>query len=802
MNENEINSNVEQNVQNNIESLPMNDTIPETVPEVSETNNTLTEPEKPKKKGGLLKGLIIFLIIVLIIGGIIFGGYKLYKKLTTIEDPFPDIDTIGKENTDTTDSYDIESSFSYNLENDYSNGTINTDEYLSQLAYSIFEPNKLDSKYQSLDIDYANPRDLFEKFSEYSSELSADTYAYIFNKYIGDYIEWDDEDSGVSKNTSSTSYEIQKVARGGESTTSPYAKLTKVKLSSKGHFLLYYTDSGRNAISDDKVEKLANHLEKVLVKYEKNYGVKFTYKNGLGSGKITKTYAEMRAEKLLEKNGIDKKYVVTAMPIYLVDLSYLDTPAFYVGSTYFGSLNADDIAKLAATIDSISPGWLSGDDSEQMQTSLKSLQYTYAVPYININANEQYIEDAELISAHELFHHFQYLICGDGSYKKCQSDLFTLETTANLASAYHSDINKIGTALTAHSHYYNLLTETSIDNVGKGYAAFTFANNYAEVVPNGMNTIFQSIKYKDTLDYLYSNSKGKYKDAMLLTAERSLTLDYKNKQLLPYSKNNSSYPTYPKAHGSINVNHRENIHYSSSQYYYVKPSDLLDYKMYLKAGEYTDHEITVLFFVQENNKYRKVYSQSLDDEFVISFDDWTAYDKIAISIVETSISNKDAYYNINTSTSSLIPNKVTITPKSLGLKEPTKSKTDAIMCYKIENEEIFETGYQVYVNLDNNQKIDDMILKGTVRFKNYDPNDPVYKFAKNTATAVLFAVRIKYKEQFKSVRINTYDTGDSYYIILKVKKNFDEAFRNSFNAEPTDRQSIINAIEAQGFICE
>ena len=59
MNENEINSNVEQNVQNNMESLPMNDTIPETVPEVSETNNTLTEPEKPKKKGGLLKVLII-----------------------------------------------------------------------------------------------------------------------------------------------------------------------------------------------------------------------------------------------------------------------------------------------------------------------------------------------------------------------------------------------------------------------------------------------------------------------------------------------------------------------------------------------------------------------------------------------------------------------------------------------------------------------------------------------------------------------------------------------------------------------
>ena len=76
---NNINSDLEQTVQNNMEELPTSNTIPEPV-------QTYTEPPKKKRKG--LKGLIIFLIIVLIIGGLIYGGIKLYKHLTYVDDPF------------------------------------------------------------------------------------------------------------------------------------------------------------------------------------------------------------------------------------------------------------------------------------------------------------------------------------------------------------------------------------------------------------------------------------------------------------------------------------------------------------------------------------------------------------------------------------------------------------------------------------------------------------------------------------------------------------------------------------------
>ena len=139
MNENNIN--VEQE---NMEVLSKENTI-------QETQAPLESPKK-KKKG---KGVIVFLLIVAIIVGIIFGVKYFLNKSNDFEDPFPDIDYIGMSDEDYLKKYDIDNSFTYNIENDYANGVITKDQYLLQLAYSIYEPNKMDDKYKSLTNDYA-----------------------------------------------------------------------------------------------------------------------------------------------------------------------------------------------------------------------------------------------------------------------------------------------------------------------------------------------------------------------------------------------------------------------------------------------------------------------------------------------------------------------------------------------------------------------------------------------------------------------------------------------------------------------
>lgn len=796
-------------------------TVTETVVETPVTEPTITVPLEPKKKKKGLKGFIIFLIVVLIIGGLIFGGIKLYKHLTYVEDPFPDIDSIGAV---TEEPYDPTNSFTNSIKFDYENGYINTDQYMMQLAYSIFDSNKLYDKYKSLDNDYANPRELFDTYEEKAPELSDETKQYIISKYFGDFIIWDtgdDNETDANKTTSSTfNYEVKKLSRGGSDAAIPYGTLKNVRLSSGGHFLLYFSTTGENAISEENAVAVGEHLEKVIKQYKKNYGLDYEYTNYYKNLETKLTNSDFysydptltpfanlsraEAEKLLKNQGIDKKYLDTAMPLYFLNMGDANVPAFYTSASISESkyLDLNHVAQLFQTAMYDIHNIVNPDDIVNIQQS-GTAAFTYAFPYIVINSGEEHLYNQQLIGAHELFHHYQRYICGDGGYEGvCNSGGFTIETTADMASVQNSGIDELGTSLTVHSAGFTKLSETSINKVGEGYGGLVFASNYTEVVPNGTNIMLQSVKYEDPLSYIYNSSNGKYRDALTLTAERLLTLDYKYKQLLPYSKGNSWSPTLPSSHGDINVNHRESINYSSMQYYYVDPSTLGESKIYFKAGEQTPHELTLLLFVKEDNKYKKVYSHNLDEKFVIKASDWTAYDEIAFSIVESSIYNDNVYYNLETSPN--IKDEVTVTPKSLGLKEPDQSKRKAntIMCYQIEDTEYFKTGYQVLINLDKDQNIDNMLMKGTLKVKDNVIATKAFDIAKKTAPGILLGIKIRYKQMLKNVRITTTETDDSWTVLFKVTKDYDGAFTSTFGAAGNSKEEIINLIKAKGFTCE
>ena len=786
-------------------------TVTETVVETPVTEPTITVPLEPKKKkGGFLKGLIIFLIVVLIIGGLIFGGIKLYKHLTTIEDPFPDIDSYGAVT-------ETKPSFTATIDADYANGVINKDQYLMQLAYSIFEPSKLDAKYSSLNNDYLNPRDLFEElFSSNIDEISTQTKAYIYGKYIINYAQWDpsldEEEGNVSKVKDS---KIQKVVNANPQT------LNKVKLSKNENFLIYYTTTGDNAVSEEAVSLYADFLEEHVKNYKKKYGLDFKYEQKYEAGFFETDIgriAKGRATALLIKNGISPEYMNSAMPVYLLNMGDLPVPAFYASSANTrADLPYDDMVfqalmevgcvepRFAIDNGKVNPTNLTPEELEIAKTEFCSAALSYAFPYIVLNSGEKNPDNTNLISAHELFHHYQHYICGEGEYDGCKSGLFTIETTANLAATKITDVDSVGTRITNHAYLvnaYKLFEQNVHDNAGKGYGAFVFGYNYATTVPNGLNIINDSVKYEHPLNYLYSTANGKYKDAFLATAENYLTLNYDSKQYLPYEIDNTWSLTYPIAHGDINVNHRERINYSSMHYYYVDPSTLGESKIYFKAESGTPHEMTLLLFVKEDNKYKKVYSHNLDEKFVIKASDWTSYDEIAFSIVESSIENLNAYYNLETSPN--IKDEVTVTPKSLGLKEPDQSKRKAntIMCYQVEDTEYFKTGYQVLINLDKDQNIDNMLMKGTLKVKDNVIATKAFDIAKKTAPGILLGIKIKYKQMLKNVRITTTETDDSWTVLFKVTKDYDGAFTSTFGAAGNSKEEIINVIKAKGFTCE
>lgn len=796
INQNQIETPVEQTVEPVQGVEPVNTIQPEASTIVQPSTPVMNiEPEKPKKKKKGLKGFIIFLIVVLIIGGLIFGGIKLYKHLTYVEDPFPDIDTIGvsKEHKD---------SFLISLESDYKNGVINKDQYLMQLAYSIFEPAKLDVKYNSLDINYVNPNDLFDMFIDSKEgELSPDTAAYISKLYFMDYIQWESKfDFDDEKSSKAFSPMIKKVANDNPTT------LNKVKLSKNKNFLIYYTTTGENAVSEETASVYGDFLESHVKNIKKVYGLDFKYEQKYTEYTQTPAgiYAKICAAQLLTNNGIDLKYMDSALPVYLINMYDLDVPAFYTPATDNNSVT-QYLMTMAYTFPELAIGEdYTEEELKQFRYQTGSARFTYAFPYIVLNASTENVDDIKLLSAHELFHHYQQYICGDGKYAECASDRFTTETTANLVAINVANAENVGTQINNHAYqvnYYKLM-ESSIDAVGFGYGAYVFAYNYSNIVPNGAYILNQSMKYEDPLSYIYKNSKGKYKDALLTTAEKNLTLDYKNKQVLPYEIGNTWSLTYPTAHGDINVNHREAITDSSMHYFYVDPSTLGESKIYFKAGEQTPHELTLLLFVKEDNKYKKVYSHNLDEKFVIKASDWTAYDEIAFAIVETSITNDNAYYNLETST--IIKDDATVTPKSLGLKEPdqSKKKANTIMCYQIEDTDYFKTGYQVLINLDKDQNIDNMLMKGTLKVKDNVIVTKAFDAAKKIAPGIILGIKLRYKQMLKNVRITTTETDDSWTILFKVTKDYDGAFTSSFGPAGNSKEEIINTIKAKGFICE
>ncbi len=788
MNDN-INSNLEQNVQNNMEELPTSNTIPEPV-------QTYTEPPKKKRKG--LKGLIIFLIIVLIIGGLIYGGIKLYKHLTYVDDPFEDIDSIGEDNLRNAIYAEEDNSYSSlgQLELDYKNKVITADQYATELLYLTYDQGKVSPEYGYLGLEQVTPTYLFSELEPIMKDLSPETLQNIAEYYSTLYnTKWDFGDLNETSSNSLYNYKVNKVVY------TPAADpnyLSEVKLSRNGNFLVYYSKKGKNAITEERAEQISNHLEDVVDRLKKEYGLKYKFE-AQDPWKIRALGHSNLLEKLLEKNDIDTKYLDTAMPIYVIDLE--DTGGVL---GYYNPWTLATFQVFAEINMTIPTGKEFFDPTLSTQTTTMATTYTF--PYFVINSAAD-STGTDLIGSHELFHHYQCYICGDGKYETCAGTKFITEITAQETAVRTAGKNETGTFLNTWSYRYAKKTDISLEESkhkgNLGYAEFPFAVNYEKIVKNGANKMFQAMKYENSIKYLSEQSNGKYKEVMETTAEKFLTLDYDNKLVLPTNKDGTI--VYPRNYWFKNEvgnphffeNKTFTINHSSMQYVYLNPGDYpdLNNSVYLKSSS---KDVSVIFFVKRNNKYYKVYKQDLDKEFVIEPKQWTSYDQIALAIVDSSVEGTNTYEGAILSTSDKEP---TITPDGLKKEKDNNLPLEENTCYQVEDNDLFKTVYQVKYGLDDEGKLNEMYIKGSIRIKNYDPKDPAFKIAKNTVNALMLGIRVKYKQMLKNVRIKTYDTGDTYTILFKVTKGYDEAFRNNFGSDPGTKEEIKSIIQSKGFIC-
>lgn len=748
--------------------------------------------KKKHKKLFIILGIILAIIILIVV------IIKICTKNNVFDDPFEDYESLATLNGyKTTNEYEIEEYYVIDkIEEDYNNHILSNDEYIMQLAYSLYDYEKLDSKYKGVSNKYNEPKKLLEKIVSIENKLSKETIEYAIKKITLSDIVWDVQDENPSKTNNNVDGKVVPL----KEKFGKVNKLDKVKISSGNHFLVYYTNDGNNAVTDERAEKIATYLESVITMYKEKFGLDYKFeldKKIFNSKKEKKCPSKLtsvgKACALLEKNNIDIQYLETAMPVYIVDTDSKNSGllGYYVPIL-------DDFSLGLSRVSAV----LFGDD---IGASTYSAVTTYSFPFFAVNSKITEENNFEITLAHELFHHYQKYICGNGKYDLCKSTNFTTETTANYAasSVVEPDpaLIKIGTGLNWHSTYTTTYADTSLDILGinykkeaVGYGQYVFAHQYAQIVPNGTKYLFESMKTIDTLKYLYDNSNGKYKDVMIRYAEKLLTQDYENKYLISLDEGTIYYPRNYAEIYTVDDIQEYSINYSSMNYFYVKPLNYDENTQITFSGP--SNNLTLILFVKENNAYKPVYTHSLENEFVININEFGYYEEVAFGIVNSDITN-NIKYKVEVKTNGT--KKPTVTVESLGLKRVTDA--DMITCYTNEENSVYRIFNQFKVTFDRKEQINSMHMKLTLKLLNGDKDDISFKIAKKLSTGAAYLE--KYIVYYDSdIKIMKKEDSENYSLVLKYNRNYKKLLGKEYKDTETEKYYAIKLLLEEGYKCK
>ncbi|MBP5416286.1 MAG: hypothetical protein J6Y58_02065, partial [Clostridiales bacterium] len=177
---------------------------------------------------------------------------------------------------------------------DYNNGKISMDEFVK---LNIDNPN-----------DYV-PIDLF--MYNNIDQLSESTLTYYLEQinlpdvtFDPDKENEDDDDSNVGLFAKPV-YAAEKLKN-----------LDKVVLSENGHFFVWYTTTGKSAITEEQAESIAKNLEATVDAYKDIFGCEYKFEPMLLSEKPNK-----KQQKALNKYNIDAEYFEKAMHVYVYEFS-------------------------------------------------------------------------------------------------------------------------------------------------------------------------------------------------------------------------------------------------------------------------------------------------------------------------------------------------------------------------------------------------------------------------------------------------------------------------------------------------
>lgn len=484
---------------------------------------------------------------------------------------------------------------------DYNNGKISMDDFVK---LNIDNPND----YVPIDLFVCNNIDL----------LSESTLAYYLEQinlpdvtFDPDKENTDDDDSNVGL--------FAKPVYADEN----LKNLNQVVLSGDGHFLVWYTTSGKSAITKEQAESIAENLEVTVDAYKDIFGCEYKFEPVLLSEKSR----YKNQQKVLNKNNIDVEYLEKAMHVYVYEYSG-DSTAQY-RSRRVASDVQEKILKLY------------GKDGEG----------SVVLPYIRIRPSSlSDIESASQLINHELFHHYQIEVLE--GHSNPITDFRILEATANLASALatpkvSSEGFLNGWAHTAQKYADRLFSEEFIKKYESeggenrvSYALFVYLYHYSNCVDNGMEKILESIYQKDGFEYLYKAATlDELAKVQEIVALKNITQNYSNKNFIAAPSDISDWFIPIKAILAQQIpnggrSFSTKLPRLAMEFYRVTNSTA-------EAKLEKNNNIAAYLFKEENGRFEVIDKLASDsNEYVF---DLTEYDLMYLVIANTSLTTENEY---------------------------------------------------------------------------------------------------------------------------------------------------------------
>lgn len=827
---------VSDNVSNNVETVSSEvatNEIDKT--QIKENTEVEIKDKKPinKKLLFIIIGALIAIITVVVI--IIIVVNKKSEDSKSFKDPFIGFSAEGFEEISGGSSlaskykdidYQTIIQKGDQLKQDLDDGTITPNEYIKQLAYKVYGDKKLVSKYKNSDIYFPDMESFYSEVLKYSDKIEPDVAVYILKKiYLMDYKLESDNNKQLSNQGSD--YKVTELKNTNDSTI---YTLNKVRLSKDGHFLIYYATRGNVAVTEKYVDSVDKSLELGVKKYEELYKVPFKYEyhpnlSPLGITPVNEDI-HLKAATLLTINGISTDYIFKAMPVYIIETGD-NILGQYVkfDNSYNDAMNQlISTASKMITIGCTNPVNNSvkdfcldifgdGTSSHAMAAT------TYSFPYFNIDYNLNEQSSIDFVTLHELFHHYQRYICGNGEYKECASKLFTMETSANIA-AIHAKSLDYSIINNHYVSYYLPDVERSIDKVGLtvggdttlGYGAYVFAYNYINIVPDGFKKFNNSINKLTPILYLYNEAGDKYKDVMMTLAEKNLTHDYDKIALLPLNDKNNL--VNPPAHLRINpstsdYSNKETISYSSIHYYYIDNVNQFNGKQQLSFNS-DSKDVSLILFGKVNGQYKVLHKHDFSSEFTINISDFKDCSSLAIAIVDYNSRNFDNYTieykneGNKTATIGTIDEHKKIDDKKsgIGVTEAELVRAKAIYCKKNEpNSTSMTQTSEVLVNYKDSTKIKDMYVKETLDINGLDVSSPTYNLAKQLLDASFQGIEQLFNLYFKQAKTIYEKKETKYSLTVKIPQNYFDNLGDVYNFEGNRKIDIVNGLTEEGFTC-